>query len=428
MRQEGSALGECWLLEPALCSPEAEGGVADVEDAFAIGHGIPAVFEDFGIVAFGHLVELGVFVADAFDFLAGEVAGAVGDLEAFLGGSVDEVGGGREVGGEVFVVVDELHDFGGGAVAELADEAVDLGVFAEYFHFRCEDDEFAFVGDGHAGAVDGLVAEPGAVEFLGVEVDDHLGRFFVELVEVDGDGKLAGFLEGLVIVPDVESAGDEGTVFGRSDDGEDVEEGKVLAEFVLSVVEDAAERSVGAPHHAFHAVGGADEVAFVDAFHAAGSDEDVLVVVGHADDLVGDDLADGEDEVVAAFPDELVHLGGPGVGVDAVGDVGDKLGGDGADGDDVVAPAMGTDEAVREAGEHFVQLFGGHGDMGAEGGHDIDEGIAVVVVGHAGQRTGPAVEAGEVGRQDEDAFFGSDLVENGDEGVAQVVVAEVGVG
>ena len=61
---------------------------------------------------------------------------------------------------------------------------------------------------------------------------------------------------------------------------------------VLGVVQDLAERRVAAAHHPLHAVDGADEVALVDPLRAAGADEQVLVVVGHADHFVRHDLAE----------------------------------------------------------------------------------------------------------------------------------------
>ena len=77
------------------------------------------------------------------------------------------------------------------------------------------------------------------------------------------------------------------------------------------VIEDAPHRRVRAPHHPFHAVGRADEMAFVDAFLAARADEDVLVVIGHADDFVRNDLADGQNQIVFAGPDEVGQLRRP---------------------------------------------------------------------------------------------------------------------
>ena len=66
------------------------------------------------------------------------------------------------------------------------------------------------------------------------------------------------------------------------------------------VVEHGADGIFGAAHDALHAVDGAEIVAAVDALAAAGADQDVLVVVGHADHFMRHDLADGENEIEAA--------------------------------------------------------------------------------------------------------------------------------
>ena len=65
-----------------------------------------------------------------------------------------------------------LYSFEGSrsaAVAVFADECVDGGVFAELVDAGGKDDEFGVVGERHAGAVDGFVAEPCAFELVRVE-------------------------------------------------------------------------------------------------------------------------------------------------------------------------------------------------------------------------------------------------------------------
>ena len=135
----------------------------------------------------------------------------------------------------------------------------------------------------------------------GSRIDDCLLDLAIEHEEVALEAESGGALEALGVVADEEAAEDEiaGSVLG--DDGLDVDDGQVRGEVLAGVVEDAADGRLGAAHHALHAVDGAEEVGAVDADGAAGADEDVLVAVGHADDLVRNDLADGEDEVVAAF-------------------------------------------------------------------------------------------------------------------------------
>ena len=85
---------------------------------------------------------------------------------------------------------------------------------------------------------------------------------------------------------------------------------------------------------------------------AAGADEDVLVVVGHTDDFVRDDLADGENQVVAAIAQQLVDLRGPGVIELAFADFVDEAAGNFAQGDDVVAPVVDAEQIARSGAEH----------------------------------------------------------------------------
>ena len=66
---------------------------------------------------------------------------------------------------------------------------------------------------------------------------------------------------------------------------------------------------------------------------AAGSDEQILVVVGHADHFMGHHLADRENQIVSAFPHQPVELRGPRFAVDALGGFGHDVGGNFADRD-----------------------------------------------------------------------------------------------
>jgi len=54
-------------------------------------------------------------------------------------------------------------------------------------------------------------------------------------------------------------------------------------------------------------------MAAVDRLAAAGAHEDVLVVIGHANDFMGHDLTDGEDEIEATIRNQSVHLRRPSI-------------------------------------------------------------------------------------------------------------------
>ena len=97
---------------------------------------------------------------------------------------MDEVGGGAQVGGDIGVGFDCFERGGRSSVTVLADQAVDGGVFAKFFYAGREDDQVRSVGERHAGAIDGLVAEPGAVKLLGIEIHDGLLDRLVEHLEI----------------------------------------------------------------------------------------------------------------------------------------------------------------------------------------------------------------------------------------------------
>src|ERR1700761_1452451 len=132
-----------------------------------------------------------------------------------------------------------------------------------------------------------------------------------------------------------------------------------------SVVEHATDRIVCATEDAFHAVDRAEIMAAVDAFAASGADENVLVVVGHADDFMRNDLTDGEDEIEAALRDELVDLCGPSVAQQAFGLLMDVFGGDFAECFDVGAPVVDAEEIKWDGTEHECELAVIHGRMRA---------------------------------------------------------------
>ncbi len=180
-------------------------------------------------------------------------------------------------------------------------------------------------------------------------------------LEAEGGGQFETF----GVVTYVKTANYELSVGVLADHGLHVDDRHVLGEVFACVVQDATDRRVGAPHHALHAVDRAQEVTAVDADRAAGADEDVLVVVGHTDDFVGNDLAYREDEVVTAVAQELIYLCWPGVVEFALADLVHELAGDFAQGDDVVAPVVRAKEGAWSCAEHGGDLFVGHGLVSA---------------------------------------------------------------
>ena len=126
------------------------------------------------------------------------------------------------------------------AIAVFADERVDALVFAELVHAGREDDELGAVGQRHAGAVDGLVADPGGVKLAGIEIDDGLADLLVDDFEVDLEAEFGGPQEALDIVADVEAAHGKAAVWLASDDGEHIDDGQMAQEVIGGVVEHVA--------------------------------------------------------------------------------------------------------------------------------------------------------------------------------------------
>ena len=131
---------------------------------------------------------------------------------------------------------------------------------------------------------------------------------------------------------------------------------------------------------------------------------------------------------MTAIGNELVELGGPGLGPDSFRGFVDKVCRNFPNGDDIIAPTVGTDEIVREAGKHLVELVGWHRDVSAEGGEHVLETRLIVVVGLDSEKTGAGMESGEVGGDGENVFFFSELIEGTAEGNAEIVGGEVGGG
>ena len=166
------------------------------------------------------------------------------------------------------------------------------------------------------------------------------------------------------------------------------------------VVEEAAHGRLDAAHHALHAVGRAQEVRLVDDVRAAGADDDVLGVIGHAHHFVRHDLADRKDEIIPG-EQELVHLDAHAVIHQPAGPLLNQLAGHLADLPDAVAPIMHLEPCQRDAlAEHHAQLRLGHRRVRAERGHDVHLGLGrEQLVEQARQLPGIGVEPGMVGRQ-----------------------------
>src|ERR1700722_1331723 len=92
------------LVKPPLIGPEAQPRIGDVENLFAVHH-VPPIFQFFGIVFGGVLLQVSVFKVHAFDLLPGQVSRAVADSEAAFARAVDQVRRGAQVAREIGIVL-----------------------------------------------------------------------------------------------------------------------------------------------------------------------------------------------------------------------------------------------------------------------------------------------------------------------------------
>ena len=301
---------------------------------------------------------------------------------------MDQVGRDTQVLLQVTVFLDEPEDPGSGEVAVFPDQGVDAGILSELAHAGRQHDQLPAVGDGHARAVDRLVSQPRALELPRVQEDHDLLEWLVEELDIHLPGKCGRLREDLPVIADEKPLQRETSVRLAPDDREHVHDGQAGGECRSRVVQDGTHRRVGAPHHPLHAVDGAQVVALVDRLRAAGPDEDVLHVAGHADDLVRDNLPDGEDQVVASPGDQAIHLGRPVESEGSLGDLADEVRWHAPQGFQVLLPAMDTEELRRHTAEHPVPLFSRYLEMGSRGGKHVGQGCAVVLPGELGDPPG----------------------------------------
>ncbi len=167
----------------------------------------------------------------------------------------------------------------------------------------------------------------------------------------------------LGVITDEESSGCQSPVFTSPHDGQDVYNRQVLDEMARGIVQDSTPRIVGPPHDAFHAVDGPEEMAAVDTVRPAGADKNVLVVVGHSNHFMGNNLPDRKDQIEIPFDQHAVDLNRPGVVQLAFGLLVDKLGRHFTQCDNILSPVVGVKQFERNTGEHFSDLAGRHGRM-----------------------------------------------------------------
>ena len=121
-------------------------------------------------------------------------------------------------------------------------------------------------------------------------------------------------------------------------------------------------------------------MALVDAFRAARADEDVFVVTGHADHFMRNNLADGQNQIMLARPDETGQLRLPGEIHRTPGRLPHELRRHFADGDDARTPVVHPEQRWRHAGIHFGNLPRRHRRVRAQRGQHVRQTRPVIIV------------------------------------------------
>src|SRR4029077_17261315 len=140
------------------------------------------------------------------------------------------------------------------AIAVLSDQGVNGWVFAESSYAWSEDDQLRTVGQRHAGAVDRLVAEPCAVKFMRIKINDSLLDGRIEYLEIDSQAELGGTMKALRVVANEKAAHRKSVACRAADDGEYVDDGQMPQKIIGRVIEHVAHGILGTAHDALHPI------------------------------------------------------------------------------------------------------------------------------------------------------------------------------
>jgi murein DD-endopeptidase MepM/ murein hydrolase activator NlpD len=166
--------------------PEAKGRIRNEIDLLAVRQPVAAVLERLRIIALHEFSAVCRPEADVLDFGAGNVRDRVGGREAAVGRAVDEVRGSAHVFAKVLILrlFERFERVEPAAVTVFPDQSVASGVLSELRDAGCQNDQLTAVRHRHTRTVDGLVAEPGALKFGGVEVHYAFANAVLDKVDV----------------------------------------------------------------------------------------------------------------------------------------------------------------------------------------------------------------------------------------------------
>src|ERR1700733_1144871 len=100
-----------------------------------------------------------------------------------------------QVAGEIRIRVYRFERGRSSTIAVLADQSVDSPVFAECSYARRKDDQHRTIRQRHTSTVDRLVAQPGTVELMRIEINDSLADGRLEGLEVNLQAERGGLVK-----------------------------------------------------------------------------------------------------------------------------------------------------------------------------------------------------------------------------------------
>src|ERR1700733_1712483 len=180
--------------------PQTQSGMGNEKYLFTI-DGVVAIVQFCRVIAGDRAGQIGIAESYAFCLLPGEATRAISDVETAFRGTVNEMSSGAELGRQIGILLHLLQRGRGAVVAESANHAVDGGILSKLLHPGSEHNQLRSIGQRHAGAVDRLIPQPGAVEFFRIEVDHGLAYGPIEQLHVDLNAELRGQAETFQVIP-----------------------------------------------------------------------------------------------------------------------------------------------------------------------------------------------------------------------------------
>src|SRR5215813_1775370 len=196
-------------------------------------------------------------------------------------------------------------------------------------------------------------------------------------------------METFVVITDEESTHRRVATCSERDNRQRIDDRHVHKKFLRSVIQHAAHRRIRTAHDAFHPVNRTKIMTAINALRAASAHQHVLVVIRHADDFMGHDLADGKNQIEPATHNESVDLSWPFVVELSFGLFVEELLWNDADGFHIFTPFVYAEKGSGNLAEHGRKLHWRHGAVRSDGGQNCLQRWAIILPRMARQFASP---------------------------------------